>query len=410
MLKANKDSIIAYHHIGGRNGTFPLPLKRGKLLNDFHLLLYDADSDCLEQMKAAEKSSWGKVSVYPYGIGSKTGPGTFNINFHATTSSLYKFNDAFADYNYVINPNYGEYRVGDACQFIKAVNIKLFSLEDALNQSENNSLDFLSMDVQGAEYDVLLGAKEFLKKNCLGMQLEVEFLEIYKGQKTFLNINSLMEKMGFELVELNSFGRLSSVSLPIGFRGSEQPLHAEAVYLKKFSALAAEKNAKRIYKWALLALIYGKVSLCFQGLEALSALDNLQKPSPTDASYIQLLKKAWKIFLHEKNHCLPKLSEIFSYEEFQAFYSGNTVKNTEQLKTKKATNKYLFETYAPLLDEIREKKGGISSAFEDLLLAYGLDEVAQSVKKNRELELKSFFCLIGSLDQDNVKSDTEGGK
>ena len=61
--------MITYHHIGGRNGTYPLPLKNSLLLSEFHLILYDADTNCFEQMKGVDQNSWGKVSVFPYCIG-----------------------------------------------------------------------------------------------------------------------------------------------------------------------------------------------------------------------------------------------------------------------------------------------------------------------------------------------------
>ncbi len=43
--------MITYHHIGGRNGTYPLPLADSILLRDFHLALYDADENCFEQIE-----------------------------------------------------------------------------------------------------------------------------------------------------------------------------------------------------------------------------------------------------------------------------------------------------------------------------------------------------------------------
>lgn len=64
--------MINYHHIGGRNGTYPLPLKEGLLLKDFHLILYDADENCFDQISKDLHNSWGEVSVYPYCIGAET--------------------------------------------------------------------------------------------------------------------------------------------------------------------------------------------------------------------------------------------------------------------------------------------------------------------------------------------------
>jgi hypothetical protein len=78
-------------------------------------------------------------------------------------------------------------------------------------------IDFLSLDVQGAEFDILKGADQLLKIKCIGVQLEAEFVKIYENQKTFSDINALMESLGFELLDLDSFGRCAPISIPIGF-------------------------------------------------------------------------------------------------------------------------------------------------------------------------------------------------
>ncbi len=67
-----------------------------------------------------------------------------------------------------------------------SIELNLLSLEEALKRSQNVGLDFLSLDVQGTKYDILEGAKDFLLNNCIGIQLEVEFVKLYQDQKTFL--------------------------------------------------------------------------------------------------------------------------------------------------------------------------------------------------------------------------------
>lgn len=383
--------MITYHHIGGRNGTYPLPLRQGKLLQDFHLVLYDADADCFQQMEKAEKGPWGRVSIYPYCIGKKSGKGSFNINFHATTSSLYEFNNEFDDYTFMPNPAYGEYRLGDACQFVKSVEVDLFSLEDALKQANSRAIDFLSLDVQGAEYDVLDGAKDFLRDHCLGIQLEVEFLPIYKGQKTFSQINELMDEIGFELVELNRFGRLSPMILPMGFRSREQLIYAEAVYLKKKELAVRTKDINALYKLALFCLIYQKTGLCIKILQSLSALDNLESIQNDDHHYVKCLKRVWQLFSKERECCLPTIAEIFSHETLQAFYRGEQVNDRQQIDQR------LAEKYSPLLTKVKEKQSEVVSEFERLLYDYELDALAESVKKNRIEELNCFMNLIQPL-------------
>lgn len=382
--------MITYHHIGGRNGTFPLPLKNGPLLNDFHLILYDADENCFEQMQNAGHNEWGKVNVFPFCIGAQTGSSAFHLNFHPTTNSLYPFNDEFKDYNLVNNALYGEYVFGDACQHIRSVELNLLSLEDALATSKISSIDFLSLDVQGAEYDILIGAKQLLEKQCVGIQLEVEFVKLYQNQKTFSDINELMESMGFELLDLGSFGRCAPMSLPIGFRGAEQPLYAEAVYVKKFNTLKESNDIDFLCKCAFFCLIYKKTGMCLKFLNRVSELTNLSSyQNPTNSLHIKCLVEMWKLFEEFQHIRLPKLSQLFSHEKFQNYYGQkkNTVSDNAEYNT-------LIQSMKKMLPIVKDFTSATSAPFEELLQKYGLDDVASAVREKRHHEAKCFLELV----------------
>ena len=381
--------MITYHHIGGRNGTYPRPLKNGPLLNDFHLILYDADINCLEQMKHAEHYAWGKVDVYPYCIGGKTGTRPFHLNFHPTTNSLYPFNEEFKEYNLVDKPLYGEYVFGDACKRIKSIDLDLFSFEDALARSKITTVDFLSLDVQGAEYDILEGAKKLLHKNCVAIQLEVEFVQLYKDQKTFSDINYLMESMGFELLELGSFGRCAPISLPIGFRGQEQPLYAEAVYIKKIDHLVKEQNIGLLYKGALFSLLYKKLGLCLKFLDKISKISWIEINSNSNLLYMRCLLEIWALFEESKHIRLPQLSQLFSNERFQDYY-GMKEKASDVVCAVGPVKEYMKNIW-PVVKQLGEQE---TSELENLLEKYGLEEVASVVREARGLEVNCFIELL----------------
>lgn len=383
--------MITYHHIGGRNGTYPLPLKKGPLLKDFQLILYDADTNCLDQMKTAEYDAWGKVTVFPFCIGEKTGVSNFHLNFHPTTNSLYPTNEEYKEYNIVNNPIYGEYSIGDACKHMSTIELDLYSLEDVLRRTKIPSIDFLSLDVQGAEYDILYGAKDLLEKNCIGIQLEVEFAKLYQDQKTFSDINCLMESLGFELLELGSFGRFAPISLPIGFRGSEQPLYAEAVYIKTYSKLAQNNDIELLCKGALFSLIYKKLGLCLKFLTEATKIAE-ENPIVPDLLYKHLLLDIWQIFLESQHIKIPKLSQLFSNEKFQNYYNLNKAPCAVNLDLKP-----LKEYTQQLLPQIENMKRSDTVPLEKILVKYGLDDVAEVVKQQRYFETNCFLRLSEQL-------------
>ncbi len=64
--------------------------------------------------------------------------------------------------------------------------------------------DTLIMDIQGAEYDVLLGAENFLKLGYFrAIYMEVNTGEVYKGCGLLEDIKILLEKYSYNLVDIN---------------------------------------------------------------------------------------------------------------------------------------------------------------------------------------------------------------
>ena len=61
--------------------------------------------------------------------------------------------------------------------------------------------DFLSMDIQGAEYPVLLGGSRALK-TLLGIITEVEFRQVYHEQALFSQVDGFLRKVGFQFMTL----------------------------------------------------------------------------------------------------------------------------------------------------------------------------------------------------------------
>ena len=64
---------------------------------------------------------------------------------------------------------------------------------------------FIKSDVQGLDYEVLVGCGPYLD-SVVGIELEAQFAEIYKGQKLLFDIIQYLNKRGFVLRHLSNAG------------------------------------------------------------------------------------------------------------------------------------------------------------------------------------------------------------
>ena len=82
-------------------------------------------------------------------------------------------------------------------EIIKREKVKTKKLDDL-----NERIDFLKIDVQGYEYEVIKYGKEKIK-NSLVVQLETSPIPLYKNEKTFPHIVLELEKLDFSLHMFN---------------------------------------------------------------------------------------------------------------------------------------------------------------------------------------------------------------
>ena len=80
-------------------------------------------------------------------------------------------------------------------KIIKKINIKTKKLDEIDFQRK---VDFLKIDVQGQEYEVIKNGNNTIK-NSLVIQLETSPIPLYKKEKTFSHISLELEKLGFQL-------------------------------------------------------------------------------------------------------------------------------------------------------------------------------------------------------------------
>ena len=114
--------------------------------------------------------------------------------------------------------------------------------------------DFLKMDVQGAELEILKNGPKTLK-NCLAMQLEVSYFSLYEHQPSFGEIDVYMRSIGFvphRFLDVKRWS-ISPTIFNNNFRvPGNQLLESDIVYIKDPLKLF-ELNDIQIKKLAILA-------------------------------------------------------------------------------------------------------------------------------------------------------------
>lgn len=149
---------------------------------------------------------------------------------------------------------------------VKVIDIKCDNLDNICRDNKIDP-DVIKLDTQGTEHEILLHSEQILKKSVLLAEIEVEFMELYESQKLFSDVDALMRKNGFILMDIGNQlymkGRnTQSFNLRKGFL-----VAADALYIKSSEKIMAELEQMSTEK--LLAIIpvceaYGYLNIAYE--------------------------------------------------------------------------------------------------------------------------------------------------
>ena len=94
---------------------------------------------------------------------------------------------------------------------LKVVNTSYVATQDLDSFAQENSIeeiDYIKMDTEGAELDILEGAANLLENNVMAVNAEVLFIETHKGRPLFSEIEMFLREKGFVLYSMGTCRRL----------------------------------------------------------------------------------------------------------------------------------------------------------------------------------------------------------
>ena len=157
----------------------------------------------------------------------------------------------------------------------KKINIQCDTIDRLFANNEIKRVDFVKIDVQGAELEILKGGKSFFRDNLIGIEVEVEFLEVYKNQPLFAQVdNFLRNDLGLELWDISktywkySHKKMKSVpakgKLVFGDALYFRPIETIADWLSHFDNEISKSKIKALIQTTLL---YGYVDYAYALVE-----------------------------------------------------------------------------------------------------------------------------------------------
>jgi FkbM family methyltransferase len=166
--------------------------------------------------------------------------------FHETnwslTGSLYEPNSPLLE------------KFQNLAEVVRPVAMHLVSTTRADDLSEIDNVDFIKIDAQGSEHAIFQNASRLLTGTLL-IQTEVLFVELYRNQPMFADVDILLRSKGFQFHTFDNVGRRAFKPL-IANRdinsGVRQILWADALYVRDWMNLE-ELDAQKLCKYAVLA-------------------------------------------------------------------------------------------------------------------------------------------------------------
>jgi FkbM family methyltransferase len=200
--------------------------------------------ECERLNRLLQSSTWAHAEVFPYALGRNAHGRPIYMTRNPQLISL-------------LAPN-REVLFGDDAEVLEVSTIDTISLDELYrNGALSGSIDFIKLDTQGSELEILKHSENVLA-DSLGIETEVEFIEAYQEQPRFSEIDLYLRDLGFEpfLVDVYSFGARDA-TVPLTRRRCG---YGDAVFLRGgdwLAGLAQEERSRALRKLTVIYLLYG---------------------------------------------------------------------------------------------------------------------------------------------------------
>jgi FkbM family methyltransferase len=236
---------------------------RGGINNFRHLAswinvhAFEADAEESEKLRR-NKNPFASYTVHPFALAGVEGKRIFHLAHKRSFSSFLPFDKEEFKKHFGRMKDAEKWSEGFKVEKNVEVNCKTL---DAVFTSQ---IDYLKLDTQGTELEILHGAKDLLvQKKISVIEVEVNMQPVYVGQPAFSVIDQFLRNAGFLLVDYKINQHAFS---PVNSNNSltENPRIAnggDAIYVLNMNLISENERDDKALKAALLLAHNGYLSI-----------------------------------------------------------------------------------------------------------------------------------------------------
>ncbi len=224
-----------------------------KLLDVFpgsRIVAFEVDEDVCDDLNAVAKPG---LKFYPVALGRTEETRKFYKTMHPMCSSLYPPNEKLLQCYFNM----------EVAMLDEVTSIDTMSLDTFLQRHEIGHVDFIKIDIQGAELDVFMGGRKALEQVVMIVS-EVEFIPHYIGQPLYGDVARYLAEQGFMLHKFLGIGGRALKPIVVGGdrNNASQHIWSDAIFVRDIGCLF-ELPADRLLKLGVLSYIYHSPDLAF---------------------------------------------------------------------------------------------------------------------------------------------------
>ncbi len=198
-----------------------------------------------------------QFEYYATALGKTDGEAPFYVTEKPMCCSLYRPNEALLS----------KYNALEACALKQEIRVQTASLDRFVAEHQINDIDFIKIDIQGAELDVFEGGSGALK-NVVCIVSEVEFIPVYQNQPLFGDVCAYLDKQDLMFHKfLGVSGRaLKPMVIQNNPNIATQHMWADAVFIRHIAKLD-QLEPRKLLKLAVYGYMYNSPDLSFHCFE-----------------------------------------------------------------------------------------------------------------------------------------------